>query len=163
MADTGLTMKVSYDKKAIKSVDKFIAAFPKEVNLAVRKATDYGKRMIINFTPVKTGAARTSWTVRQLGPFSYSIESTIGAGAKYTPMLETGTGVFGPSGTPITPKTGEWLVFPIIEGNTIIRWVKTKSVQGQKANHMVERTRKPTITRLTRLLKVEIGKLWSKK
>ena len=164
MAQAPLTMKVTYNKHQSKLVDSFIKAYPELVEKSVRIATDFGKRMIIMFTPVKTGAARASWTIEDTPlPFSYAIVSTIGRGAAYTPALETGTGIWSEGGQPITPKKGDWLVFPIIEGNTIVRWVKTKSVNGMMGHFMVARSVKPTTERLSKGLMKRIREQWGKR
>lgn len=165
MAEAGaLTFQVSYNKHLVKIVDRFAKAYPELIEKAVRQTTDWAKRKIIELTPVKTGAARASFTVEQNPePFSYSVVSTIGRGAKYTPMLERGTGLWGESGQPITPKKGEWLVFPIIEGNTIVRWVKTKSVRGMMGHFMVARTRRDAGPYLTKKLRKLIQAEWGKR
>ena len=53
----------------------------------------------------------------------------------YANYVEFGTGIFGPKGTPIVPKNKNYLAFKI-NG----KWIRTKSVKGQKPNPFVGRT-----------------------
>ena len=50
----------------------------------------------------------------------------------YAVAVEEGVKPFG-------PKSKKFLRFPIIRGNTIIRWVTTKRVKGFKGRKMVEK------------------------
>jgi hypothetical protein len=70
---------------------------------------------------VKTGAARASWTLLQKNN-SYTISSSLGRGAAYTPWLEYGTKphIIAPKSSPGT------LVFQI-GGQTLFRRYPTKA------------------------------------
>jgi hypothetical protein len=57
--------------------------------------------------------------------------------APYSEFVHRGTGIYGPYGIPITPKTAKALAFSI-GGKKVVR----KSVKGQKPNPFVDRTRK---------------------
>jgi hypothetical protein len=54
---------------------------------------------------------------------------------EYAKYVNFGTGIYGPSHSPITPKKGKYLAFKI--GNKMIF---TKSVKGQKPNDFMGRT-----------------------
>lgn len=163
MSEGALSFKVTYNPHQAKIVDRFIKAYPELVTKAVRQTTDFAKKSIIEKTPVKTGAARASWIIEEQGPFTYAIISAVGRGRKYTPFLETGTGIWREGGSPITPKHGEFLVFPIIVGNTIVRWVKKRSVNGMAGHFMIARTKKPATEKLVNLLQRAIRSAWGKR
>jgi hypothetical protein len=63
----------------------------------------------------------------------------VGTNVSYALAVHNGTGVYGPRGTPITPKRGRFLVFEprggaVITRRGATRLVFAKSVTGQRAN-----------------------------
>ena len=57
------------------------------------------------------------------------ISGVVTADAPYANYIETGTGVHGPTGQPIRPKNGRYLVFQTPDGATVF----AKEVQGRRA------------------------------
>lgn len=52
----------------------------------------------------------------------------IGTADKRGPWLELGTGLYGPRGRPIQPRTKPFLVFRLPDGS----WIRTRQVRGMK-------------------------------
>jgi hypothetical protein len=152
------SLSVTYDDKQFAKIREFVKVFPKAANEIAKRTAVYGLKLIVTDTPVKTGAARRSWRTKKNAEGQWSIISDRGAGAKYTPMLEVGTGIFGPEGKRITSKSGKMLAFNIIPkgSNTPLLQIKLrngkivkgggkdgttfffKSTKGQKAVGMVK-------------------------
>lgn len=89
-------------------------------------------------TPVDTGRLRASLTVQFLpGPVA-----RIGSAEKHAIMVHEGTGIYGPTGRPITPKNGTFLRWPATnnsgagrrryKGGRTEAYVYARSVKGMK-------------------------------
>lgn len=76
-----------------------------------------------------TGRLRNSITVVIRPGATGSFICEVGTNIKYAMAVHDGTGVYGPSHTPITPKRGAFLVFKP-KGSS--RFVFAKSVRGQE-------------------------------
>ena len=59
------------------------------------------------------------------------LSGRVSAISKIVGYLEWGTGIYGPHGTPIVPKTCKVLKFQDFSGN----WISKRSVQGTPAQH----------------------------
>jgi hypothetical protein len=70
----------------------------------------------------------------------------------YGEFVREGTGIYGPKGTPITPKTKEYLRFFIGEQEFFL-----KEVKGQKPNPYHRRVLKRNIPRLRHIL-IQMGR-----
>ncbi|MEO0206590.1 MAG: HK97 gp10 family phage protein [candidate division WOR-3 bacterium] len=158
--NTGLGLAVTVDNTALQKLSRFAKVFPNNVDNCVRKATDFAYREIIRRTPVKTGDLRKSFIKKPLGKFSYGIVSELGRGRNYSIFVEKGTGYYSEHPHPIVPKNAKMLVFPILRGNKIVKWIRTKSTKGMHGKFMVHRSISPTVTRLTDLLRKEIRDMW---
>jgi len=121
----GITIK--FRKKPV-LLKRLIKKFPNEVEAALKKTVSRGKNQITKDTPKVTGRLRSGWKSIKKSKFVWWIENKI----PYVVPVEEGVKPFG-------PKKKKFLVFPIIKGNTIVRWVKTKKVQGFKGRKMVEK------------------------
>ena len=86
------------------------------------------QRTAKDLAPVDSGRLRSSLQItpaRRLEP--HLIAGSLGTAVKYAPFMEQGTGIYGPSGQPITAKNGKFLRFQI--GSKVIF---AKSVRGSK-------------------------------
>jgi hypothetical protein len=154
-----LRLEIKPDKRLAPGFDAFLKQFAPAVDNALLKNTGYAKGLIVKETAKgRTGLTHGGWFSKKLAPLIYLIWNKF-AHALY---LETGTGVFGPRGAPITPTQAEWLVFPIFEngGNTPTSWVKTKSVQGMPAQPMIAPNMGTIRNDLTIRIQNMIRRLW---
>jgi hypothetical protein len=89
------------------------------------------------FAPRRTGAGADSIQVESITEQSngYTIHVTVAE--IYMRYQNDGTGLYGPNGTPITPKNGKFLVFPALIGGGM---VFARSVRGTEPTHFWERT-----------------------
>jgi hypothetical protein len=76
---------------------------------------------------VDTGALRRSITFSITGSGT-SMKATIGSNLDYSLAVETGTGIYGPKGSPIVPVHAQVLVFTTKTGTVFAR-----SVRGRPA------------------------------
>lgn len=157
---SNLSFSVDIKQGFSKRADLLAKYFPELLRKAVEKTTDVTKRNIIKRTPVKTGAARSSWIASKTGEFEYTISSSVGRGRFYTGWLETGTGIWVEGGQPIQPKVGKMLTFPIKSGNSIIGWVRTKSVNGIAGHFMVQGSKKLAFDTLLKEITANLKKQW---
>ncbi len=83
--------------------------------------------------PFKIGQLRNS--IQVSGPLfsSDNIQATVATNVKYAPYQEYGTGIYGPSGTPIVPKSAPFLVFQLGDGT----WRRSKSVKGVRPKYFM--------------------------
>ena len=88
-----------------------------------------------SFAPRRTGAGVDSIEVTSIGASGQGFTATVEVGEEYMVFQNQGTGVYGPSGQPITPKHGNVLVFDGIGGIVFAR-----SVRGSEPTHFWERT-----------------------
>lgn len=80
-------------------------------------------------TPVDTGKLRNSWT-----PHISNHRLTLTNSRNYAVFVEKGTGIFGPRGHRIFPKSAKVLHFKAAGAD-----VFTTNVRGQPARHMAEK------------------------
>lgn len=83
--------------------------------------------------PSDQGHLRGRWQLQKLSAFYYKLVS----GVEYGPYVAYGTGIYGPKGVKITPKTKRALSF-MWKGMRIT----VKSVKGQRPNPFHERAMK---------------------
>ncbi len=121
----GLNVKFSKKPKLLK---KLIRKFPNQVEGALTKSVSRAKNTIASDTPNVTGRLQSGWKSIKKSRFVWWIQNKI----PYAVAVEDGVKPFG-------PKTKKFLRFPIIKGNTIVRWVTTKKVKGFKGRKMVEK------------------------
>lgn len=96
MNDFGCTV----DYSGMQEMLDFINEYPSRVQSTVQRTARTALQWIARDTPVKTGAAARSWEVQDFaneeGFYGCQVSSITGSGAKYTPFLEEGTGIYGP-------------------------------------------------------------------
>lgn len=78
--------------------------------------------------PVDTGRLRSA-IVGNVDTKGDQLVGTVSANVNYALFVHEGTGVYGPTGSPITPKAGQFLVFTPKGAS---RPVFARSVQGQR-------------------------------
>ena len=78
--------------------------------------------------PVDTGFLRNNRSI-QIDAGPSSLVGALTYHAHYALFVMRGTGIYGPTGQPITPKTANYLVFRGRDGATVY----AKSVRGQRA------------------------------
>lgn len=93
-------IKVVVDRAAMQSLAG------QEVFKRAKRVESQAKRLC----PVDTGRLRSSIST-ELEPRGRVIVATVGTNVKYAELIHEGTGIYGPRGTPITPKRGRFLVF----------------------------------------------------
>lgn len=76
---------------------------------------------------VDTGLLRSSIT-SSVDVSGSTIKGTVTADALYADFVESGTGIYGPKGTPIKPRRGKYLVFKGAEGDTVF----ARQVKGSR-------------------------------
>jgi hypothetical protein len=88
---------VEIDDSKMEGMKSFMLEYPRRIQRAMRRTANTGKEWIVRDTPFQFGAAARSWEVNEVEEYwSFVIASITGAGAKYTPYLEEGTGIYGP-------------------------------------------------------------------
>lgn len=88
--------------------------------------------------PTKTGRLVNSINYKVTG-----LKATIGPSVKYGIYVETGTGIYGPTGTPIVPKSKKVLATKQNPGFGEAKggyYIIGRSSKGQKANPYMQRT-----------------------
>lgn len=156
-------MSVTIAPEGLERIHSFVSRFPGVLTRATRKTAVYGKQLIVRDTPRKTGQARRSWGIERVNENTWKIVSNKNAAEKYVPFLNFGTGIYGPKGTPITPKTKKMLVFPIIKGNKIKSWVSAKSVKGIRAYNMIGKNTADIMAFLRLSVAAEVAALWNRR
>ena len=122
-------------------IESFISQFPVLTDRAVQFAAAAGKGSMMRSTG-GIGVVAKEFVSEQVNQGTYRVYNpTMSKDGKWNivTLLDQGTGVYGPAGRPITPTTKKYLHFPIIEGNSIVGWVMTKSVKGIRAFKMIEK------------------------
>lgn len=81
-----------------------------EVATDVKKVAENVRSNIAQRTPVDTGVTRSQWQVTTRVQRK-KVESEISNPSEVAAYLHTGTGIYGPTGTPIRPKRAKVLKF----------------------------------------------------
>ena len=153
-------MTVKPDFNIAKWMGQLVSKYPSTVENDLKITAAKTKQKLIKATPKKTGRTSQLWEIKRKSATIYDITNK----DKVAVFLEEGTGIHGPKKRQITAKkAGGFLHFPIIQGNTIVGWVRTKSVAGIKAVHMVKDTIPFTQNFLTKRLEASIKKLWERR
>lgn len=101
---------------------------------ALKRAGDLAEAKAKELAPKDTGYLAAS-IYQDFHPGSIETMSMeIVAGADYSLAVEKGTGIYGPRGRPITPKTKKVMRFP-----TAGKIVFAKRVSGQRGQHFMSR------------------------
>lgn len=90
------------------------------------------KRNIQRNVPVDNGKLQGGWFISPYPGLGGSVHSN----AHYTSYVNDGTGIYGPLGKPIRPKTAKALKFTTKSGKTVF----AKSVRGIKPRRFVEKS-----------------------
>ena len=98
------TVNITWDDSKLQNFLAFAKERPKRLDSAVRRTAQKAWKWITRDTPHRTGTAQLSWEVKPISPMQYTVISDIGAGKRYTPFLEDGTGIYGPEGKRIFKK-----------------------------------------------------------
>jgi hypothetical protein len=123
-----------------------------KINKALREklieSADYLKEKIAEYAPQQTGQLRqtilslpvsgittdgTGFSFTKTGIMKLSL-NLVRRKDKQIRWVNNGTGIYGPTGQPIRPKSGEYLYFEV--GGQLIR---TRQVAGQEGQHFIER------------------------
>lgn len=150
---------VKFDEDFSKRVHLFVKKYPNLTDKTVRSAAVFANKRITKDTPADTGRAKRSWNIRKIRNAIYMIINSV---SPYPAYLEEGTGRFGPKNRDIKPKKGKYLRFPIIKGNTIVKWVTTPSVKGIKPVRMIGKNIPLTLKKLQLEFKKNIRIAWNK-
>lgn len=155
-----LKLDIKFDPGFQKRVTKFVNKFPNLADEVTLKAVVYGKRKIMEASPSKwgNGVMKRSWEYKKESDAVYDLFNDAQSGGKfYAVFLEDGTGIHGPLGKEIKPKTKKYLHFYWARHK---RWVRTEKVRGVKAHKMLEKTKPKIAKRLQRLLIVAVRRTW---
>lgn len=131
----------------VKNYDRILREFKKAPAMIdtelQRTIKDSGKillRIEKEEVPVAKGSLR-----RSIGMKYHPIQVIVQPNKEYAIYVHEGTGVYGRSKRPITPKRAKYLRFKI-NG----QWIYKKSVLGQKANPFVDRTAKKSASKINK-------------
>lgn len=124
-----------YYKSPKEVVDLIAADIRKGFRAGMTRATAAAESIEVQEAPVLTGNLRKLITSFVKGEGADAIGFVIPT-APYSEFVHRGTGIYGPYGTPIVPKSAKALAFEY-GGRKIVR----KSVKGQRANPFVTRTK----------------------
>ena len=116
-------------------VDAIAADIRRGFRAGMLRATAAAEAIEVQEAPVVTGNLRKLITSYVKGEGADVIGLVVPT-APYSEFVHRGTGIYGPYGIPITPKTAKALAFSV-GGKKVIR----KSVKGQKPNPFVTRTK----------------------
>jgi hypothetical protein len=149
-------------------VEKFIQAFPILTGECVKSAAIFGQGRLVRATPVATGQVRAAYEIARMDQLSFLVHNLYRRGKWYiAKLLDRGTGLFGPYGTPILPVKAKFLRFRNMtsskgtgKGNTPGAWIFAKSVKGMKAHRMLDKARKPTIDFLSQRIARAVREMW---
>lgn len=103
------------------------------VGREVARITNRVRNEIVRRTPVDTGRMRAGWAQK----VTYSAERVTGEvynDVFYTGFHVSGTGIYGPTGTPIRPTTRTYMRF---RSRATGEWVFAKEVRGIRPNPFV--------------------------
>jgi hypothetical protein len=122
-------VEVTFNGAALRSLA--VQASADDLRVRANRVVSRARQLV----PVDRGQLRGSIAVE----FTQSSEGAvarIGSNLPYAIFVHEGTGVFGPRGTPITPKNGQYLVFkprsPRPGTTSKSGFVFARSVQGMK-------------------------------
>ncbi len=110
-------MAVSYSV-SIPQLPALQEAFKRAPEITSRAVVDAVNRSLVGYqatakglAPVDTGRLRSSIQLRPARRTGNQIEGSVGTSVRYSVFQELGTGIYGPLGRPIRPKTGKVLRF----------------------------------------------------
>lgn len=122
--------------------DEVLQRLPANVRQAIEQSVEMTKlelwRNLRIKTPVDEGRATNSWQMQVIDPLNHMIYNT----AEYIKGLIEGTGIYGPQGKPIMPKTAKALKFQwkgktfIFKGDLTEKWQKASFIQWAKDEGM---------------------------
>lgn len=115
-----------------------IATFTADTANKVRQAAE-------RLAPKDTGRMSRTITRKPLKITALHVRATVSTTTGYGLFVEAGTGIYGPTGRPITPRRGRFLVFKPRGSNHVI---KVTSVRGQPGQHFMRNALIQTITAL---------------
>lgn len=139
-----MAVQVNFNGAALKAIA--LAASADDIKVRANRVLNYQRRAI----KVDTGRARASLHIEYTTAPDGSTVARIGSNLPHVLFLNTGTGIYGPRGTPIRPKNGRLLVFPAVNnsgkgprryknGKTATH-VFTRSVKGMKGDEFMLRS-----------------------
>lgn len=135
-------MSYTIQIKGESNVDQQVKGIARRV---INLTTDEMIRNLKINTPVDKGRARGSWFMSNYSENETKIKSS----ASHMKFLNDGTGIYGPKGQKIKPRTKKLLVFEY-KGNTVF----ARSIKGIKPLRIVEKSIKDTKPRIP-----EFGKI----
>ena len=130
MTALGFTITIQDNQRVLDLIELLPTRVPEAINQALDAISPRMLQEIQDGTPVgETGDLRAGWIVFPVDQgllFRNEVE--------YSAWVEEGTGVFGPTGQVITPKTARMLHFVARDGAVIF----TKSILGMPGRSFVE-------------------------
>ncbi len=123
---------ISY-KVEIKNLAELQSQFRKAPEIASKRISEAGNKSLVSLqgtakqlSPIDSGRLRQSILVSPMRQAGSSFTGSVGTNVKYAGIQEAGSGIYGPSGQPIRPKTKKFLAFRGKGGKMVF----TKSVKG---------------------------------
>ena len=144
-----LDLSIKTEGNFEKNFKKFAQRHPELIDQALRVGSVRGLKLVIKRTPNRSSTLALGWKREKIANFIYSLFNQV----PYAAHVEKGTKAHG-------PKKAKFLHFPIIRGNTIIRWVKTKRVKGIKARKMVGANTRNIANIIRKNFKTNLFKIW---
>lgn len=123
-------------------VDRLLRSPDGDVGLAVRRVVNATRNLAVSMAPVDDGPLRASLRTK----YEYgqrTVKGWVYSDLEYALYVHEGTGIYGPKGTPIRPKRGQYLVFEARNARTTPRGrgnlVFARQVRGQRPNRFLLR------------------------
>lgn len=104
-----------------------VASWTRDLSTRVRNRAQ-------SLSPVETGRLRRSITAHPPSVAGFHVRATISTATGYGLYPEEGTGIFGPRGRVIKPRSKPFLVF---QPRGLGHVIRTRSVLGQKPQHFM--------------------------
>lgn len=123
---------ISY-KIEIKNLAELQSHFRKAPEITGKRIVEAGNKSLLSLqgtakqlSPIDSGRLRQSILVSPMRQSGSSFTGSVGTSVDYAAWMERGTGIYGPSGQPIRPKTKKFLAFRGKGGKMVF----AKSVKG---------------------------------
>lgn len=124
-------------KVEIKNLSELQSHFRKAPEIASKRIIEAGNKSLLSLqatakqlSPIDSGRLRQSILVSPMQQAGNTFTGSVGTGVGYTAWLENGTGIYGPLGRPITPKTKKVLAF-VGRGGKMVFAKSVKGVRGR--------------------------------
>jgi hypothetical protein len=112
------------------------AAFSKAPQTVLRETATAVNKSLVGYqaaakelAPVDTSRLRTSLAITPATIDGSTVSGSVGTSVKYAEAQEGGSGIYGPTGQPIRPKSAKVLAFPV--GGKMVFAHSVKGVRGR--------------------------------